>query len=70
MSQISKGYLHVKTLTMAPLDRSLINTKMLSKKEIEWIDNYHLDVKLNILRFMNKHEKKWLINQTSSLLTN
>ena len=54
---------------MAPLDRSLINAKMLSKKEIEWIDNYHLDVKLNILRFMNKNEKKWLINQTSSLLT-
>ena len=69
LSQLRKGYLHFKTLTMAPLDRSLINAKMLSKKEIEWIDKYHLDVKLNILRFMNKHEKKWLINQTSSLLT-
>lgn len=68
MSQISKGYLHFKTLTMAPFERDLINKKMLNKKEIEWIDKYHSDVKSNLLRFMNEQEKKWLINQTSPLI--
>ena len=46
----------------------LINKKMLNKKEIEWIDKYHSDVKSNLLRFMNEQEKKWLINQTSPLI--
>ena len=68
MSQISKGYLHFKTLTMAPFERDLINKKMLNKKEIEWIDKYHSDVKSNLLRFMNEQEKKWLIEQTSPLI--
>ena len=42
--------------------------KMLNKKEIEWIDKYHSDVKSNLLRFMNEQEKKWLIDQTSPLI--
>jgi hypothetical protein len=53
---------------MAPFERDLINKKMLNKKEIEWIDKYHSDVKSNLLRFMNEQEKKWLINQTSPLI--
>ena len=52
---------------MAPFERELINTKILSKKEIKWIDDYHLIVKSNLLQFMNESEKKWLVSQTLPL---
>ncbi len=67
LSHLNEGYLYFKTLTLAPFERDLINIKILSKKEIEWIDSYHLTVRSNLLRFMNKQESEWLINQTSPL---
>ena len=67
LSHLKKGYIRFKTITMAPFERELINTKILSKKEIKWIDDYHLIVKSNLLQFMNESEKKWLVSQTLPL---
>ena len=43
-------------LTMAPIDKSLINVKILKKKEIKWINNYHQDVFINLKKYMYKSE--------------
>ena len=43
-------------LTMAPIDRSLINKDALKKNEINWLNNYHKDVFNNLKKFMNKSE--------------
>ena len=43
-------------LTMAPIEKSLIEKKLLQKKEIKWINNYHAAVFLNLGKFMNKSE--------------
>ena len=32
-------------LTVAPIERSLINKKILNSKELEWINNYHKKLK-------------------------
>ncbi len=43
-------------LTMAPIDKSLINKKILRIEEINWLNNYHRDVFKNVKKFMNKSE--------------
>jgi Xaa-Pro aminopeptidase len=54
-------------LTMAPIEKSLIKKKMLNKKEINWLNKYHIKVKKNLFRFMNLKEKANLIDACSSL---
>ena len=43
-------------LTMAPIDKSLIDKTVLNKNEINWVNNYHEVVFKNLKRFMNKAE--------------
>jgi len=50
-----KGYLF-DNLTMAPIDKSLINKNTLKKNEINWLNNYHKNVFNNLKKFMNKSE--------------
>ena len=44
-------------LTMAPIEKDLINKKILNSSEVKWINNYHSKVKKNLFRFMNFQEK-------------
>ena len=55
-----KSKLVFENLTMAPIDKDLINFKMLNKKEKNYLFKYHLDVYKNISPFLNRNEKKWL----------
>ena len=50
-----KGYSFF-NLTMAPIDKTLINKKILAKDEINWINEYHNNVFKNLKKFMNKSE--------------
>jgi len=54
-------------LTMAPIEKNLINKKMLSKKEITWLNKYHNRVKKNLYKFMNIEEKANLIDACSPI---
>ena len=47
-------------LTMAPIDKDLINFKMLDKKEKNYLFNYHLEIYSKISKLLNNKEKKWL----------
>jgi Xaa-Pro aminopeptidase len=44
-------------LTMVPIEKDLINKKMLNKNEINWINKYHSKVRKNLLKFMTFQEK-------------
>ena len=50
-----KGY-SFNNLTMAPIDKSLINKNILKKNEIIWLNNYHKNVFYKLKKFMNKSE--------------
>ena len=50
-----------KNLTLAPIDVSLINFKLLSSQEKKYLRNYHLEVYSKIQKFLSLNEKKWLI---------
>jgi len=54
-------------LTMTPIEKDLIKKKMLSKKEIGWLNKYHSKVKKNLFRFMNLEEKANLIDACSPI---
>ena len=54
-------------LTMAPIEKNLIKKKMLNKKEINWLNRYHVKVKKNLFRFMNPKEKANLIDACSPI---
>jgi len=56
-----KGKLSFENLTIAPIDKDLINFKLLNKNEKEYLVKYHLFVYSKLSKFLNKQEKKWLI---------
>ena len=49
-----------KNLTMAPIEKDLINFDLLSFAEKNYLFKYHLDVYSKISKYLNKNEKKWL----------
>jgi len=55
------------TLTLAPIDRRLIDTKMLTEKERHWLDSYHARVRAVIGPLVDAPTKAWLEQATRSL---
>ena len=49
-----------KNLTLAPIEKDLINYKILTKDEKNYLFRYHLEVYSKISPFLDKKEKKWL----------
>ena len=47
-------------LTLAPIEKELINFNLLTKHERNYLFNYHLKVYSKISPFLNRNEKKWL----------
>ncbi len=54
-------------LTISPMEKDLINKKILNKDEIKWINKYHYKVRKNLSRFMNRREKIELIKACSPI---
>ena len=54
-------------LTLAPIEKDLINKKLLNKKEVNWINRYHKRVKKSLIRFMNFKEKVDLLKACSPI---
>jgi len=55
------------TLTLAPIDRRLIDTRMLTGKERHWLDSYHERVHDVIGPLVDSHTKAWLTAATRPL---
>ncbi len=47
-------------LTLAPIEKELINFNLLTKQEKNYLFSYHLKVYSKISPFLNRNEKKWL----------
>ncbi len=57
-----KNKLKFKNLTMAPIDKDLIDEKLLTTKEKNYLFKYNLEIYKNISSFLSKNEKDWLLN--------
>jgi len=56
----NKKKLQFENLTLAPIEKDLINHNLLNKGEKDYLFRYHLNVYANHSKFLNKKEKKWL----------
>ena len=52
--------LHFENLTMVPIEKELINFKLLTKSEKVYLFKYHFEVYSKISRYLNLRERKWL----------
>jgi len=55
------------TLTLAPIDKQLIETSLLSKNEIGWLNTYHEHVYIKLGKYLEPKEKIWLKAECSKL---
>ncbi len=55
------------TLTLAPIDRTLIDVRMLSEKEAHWLDSYHARVREVLSPLVDAPTRKWLKAATQPL---
>ncbi len=56
-----KKNLVFKNLTLAPIDMSMVNFKLLNSQEKKYLINYHFEVYSKIHKFLSISEKKWLL---------
>ena len=55
-----KKHLLFKNLTMAPIEKDLINFDLLTTKEKNYLFKYHLEVYSKLSKYLNPNERKWL----------
>jgi Xaa-Pro aminopeptidase len=56
------------TLTLAPIDRRLIEVKLLSEAELKWLNDYHARVKAEVRPHLDEDATKlWLDEATAAL---
>jgi Xaa-Pro aminopeptidase len=55
------------TLTLAPIDRRLIEVKMLSADELNWLNDYHARVAAEVRPHLDDDVKAWLDQATAAL---
>jgi Xaa-Pro aminopeptidase len=55
------------TLTFAPIDQRLIDVKMLSEAELDWLNAYHAEVRDIVRAQLNESDRLWLDVATAPL---
>jgi len=55
-----KKKLKFENLTFAPIEKDLINFKLLNKKEKKYLNEYHKKIYIILGSYLNKDEKSWL----------
>jgi Xaa-Pro aminopeptidase len=53
-------FLQFETITMFPIDKNLVDLELMTKDEMEWLNNYHLKVYDTISPKLNEEEREWL----------
>ncbi|WP_441237889.1 aminopeptidase P family protein [Bradyrhizobium sp. 930_D9_N1_4] len=55
------------TLTLAPIDRRLIDVAMLNRDELDWLNAYHARVRAEVRPALDEATKAWLDQATAEL---
>jgi len=55
------------TLTLVPIDQTLIDKDLLTPSEVRWIDEYHDKIWQSLSGFLTSEEKEWLRSATLPL---
>lgn len=60
-------FYNFETITLCPIDTKPISKKLLTKKEIKWLNNYHKMVYSKLKGHLSKEEKAWLKEKTKEI---
>lgn len=55
------------SLTLAPIDTTLVKKDLLEKTHIDWLNNYHENVYAKLSPFLNEEERTFLAKMTTAL---
>ncbi len=58
---------HFETLTLAPIDRRLIDLNLMTADEIAWVDAYHANVRDTLMPLVAENTRAWLSVATAPL---
>ena len=56
----AKPFLRFETLTWAPFDRRLLDTRLLTRVEVDWLDAYHARVETIVSLHLHGDDRAWL----------
>jgi Xaa-Pro aminopeptidase len=62
-----EGYLAFETITVCPIDTTLINKAMLTQSEINWLNDYHTMTFERISPLLEADEVSWLRKKTEAI---
>jgi Xaa-Pro aminopeptidase len=60
-------FLQFETLTLCPIDTHLIDTSLLRRDEIDWLNAYHAEVARRVLPLVSGDAKEWLAVRTKAI---
>jgi Xaa-Pro aminopeptidase len=60
-------FLQFESLTLCPIDTSLIDLDMMLPEEIDWLNNYHDMVYEKLSPYLTEDEKEWLREATKAV---
>jgi Xaa-Pro aminopeptidase len=65
--ETEREILEFETLTLAPIDRHLIETSLLDDEEIAWLDAYHARVREALTPLVDPDTARWLADATQPI---
>ena len=63
----TEGMLEFETLTLAPIDRSLVEPSLMTKAELAWLNSYHERVWQTLSPLLSESDALWLREATTAL---
>lgn len=69
LERAERPTLAFETLTMAPIDRALVDRAMMSEEELAWLNSYHAKVQARLIPDLGEWPKvvEWLIRATAPI---
>jgi Xaa-Pro aminopeptidase len=65
--EAEREMLGFETLTLAPIDRNLVEASLLDEEEIAWLDAYHIRVRETLTPLVDPKTARWLAEATAPI---
>lgn len=67
LSTAARAWYRFHPITLCPIDRRLIDKKLMTKDQVEWVNAYHKRVYRELAKGLSRDEKAWLRKATRPL---